>query len=115
MASKGMPFVGLVSACVDPAGDGRAREAALGPIRARVMARFAKGDRRALDDRYPRQVHDRAPMSMLFKVLPMLLLAKLRGDGNRGPFFDAKTGEPAAVPHLLSADEIRTVETARDA
>jgi hypothetical protein len=40
--------------------------------------------------------------------------ARLRGETRRSPFFHAD-GTPKVAPHVLSADELRAVESARDA
>jgi hypothetical protein len=104
-----VPFVGLVVRCIDQATDQRTREAAIGPIRARVNARFAKGNRAELD------AYDRAPISMLFQMLSTLLMSRLRGDHKRSPFFDPDTGAPCVTPRVLSTEELQKVEAARDA
>ena len=109
LASRQVPFVGLIHSRTDPASDGPSRDEALGPIRAHVNGRFAKGDRAQLD------AHDRAAVSTIFRFVAILLIARLRGDHKRSAFFDAETGEPIAEPRVLSADELRRVETARDA
>jgi len=109
LASRQLPFVGLVQSCTDPASAGVSRDEALGPIRARVQGRFAKGDRAQLD------AHERFPTSQLFRFVPLLLLWRLRGDHKRSPFFDAQTGEPTARARVLSGDELRAAEAARDA
>ena len=106
--TRGLPFVGLIHACVDHVSDGRSADETLGPIRARVNARFAKGERADLD------AHDEAPASMILRFLRILAMARLRGDQARSPFFDA-AGVPVAKPHVLSEDELRRVEAARDA
>ncbi|MEE8557012.1 MAG: DUF6151 family protein, partial [Myxococcota bacterium] len=105
MAARGIPFVGLIHSCVDHAAD---RNAALGPIRARINGRFAKGDRAQLE------AHDRAPLSLIFHFVPMILRARLRGDHNRSPFFDTKTGKLRVEPRVLTAEELREVERTRD-
>ena len=109
MASPQMPFVGVIHSGMDHASSGRSRDEALGPIRAGINARFATGDRSRLD------AHDRAPASMLVRLMGMLLMARLRGEHTPSPFFDAKTGEPSVVPRVLTQDELRQVEAARDA
>ena len=109
LASRQIPFVGLIHSFVDHAGDGRSRDDTLGPLRMRVNARFAKGDRSALD------AHDRAPLSALLRLAWLLLSARLRGEHARSPFFDPATGEPVATPRVLTVDELRAVERAREA
>ena len=105
-ASRKAAFVGLIHSCTDTAGP--SRDEILGPVRARVNARFAKGDRARLD------AHDRAPLSLIVRFIAMLLMARLRGDHSRSPFFDARTGAPTASPRVLTEDERRAVEAARD-
>lgn len=102
-----LPFVGLIQSCV--AADAARREAVLGPIRARVFGRFAKGDVSALD------VHARAPLGLMARAARMLIGARLRGDHKRSPFFDARSGAPVAAPYVLTDEERRRVERVRDA
>lgn len=109
LGTRQVPFVGLIHSCTDHTSHGRTRDEALGPVRARVHARFATGDRAALD------AHDRAPASMLLRFAWIVLKARLRGDHRRSAFFDDRTGDPTATPHVLTEDELRRVETARDA
>jgi len=93
---------------MDHEADGRSRDDALGPIRARVNGRFAKGDLSKLE------AHPRAPASML-RLVPLILFAWLRGESSPSPFFDAETGNPRAEPRVLSEDELREVVAKRDA
>ena len=109
LASRQMPFVGLILSCTHPESAGLSRDEALGPIRARVQGQLAKGDRAQLD------AHDGFPISQLFRFVPLLLLWRLRGDHKRSPFFDAQTGAPTARARVLGADELRAAEAARDA
>jgi hypothetical protein len=106
--TRGLPFVGLIHTCVDHVSDGRSRDETLGPIRARAHGRFAKGERAGLD------AHDKAPASLILRFLRILVMARLRGDQARSPFFDA-SGAPIVAPHVLGEDEFRRVEAARDA
>ena len=97
LASRAVPFVGLILRCVDRSG-APTLDGALGPIRARGYARFAK-DRARLDAR------DRFPISMMLRLARMGLAARLRGDHRRSPFFDAETGAPVSPPRVLDAAE----------
>jgi hypothetical protein len=108
LASRNVPFVGLIHSCIDPQTAGRSRDEVLGPVRARIHARFAKGDRERLD------AHQRAPAWLFLRFLSMLLVARLRGDHTRSPFFDAVTGDPIAPPHVLTIEELGRVEATRD-
>lgn len=107
LASDTLPFVGLIRACL--AADDATLERTLGPIRYRSMGRFAKGDTLGL------RIHERVPLGLIARIFRILTAAKLRGDRRRSPFFDPASGKPVASPIVLSADELREVERARDA
>jgi len=96
LASRQLPFIGLIVRCVD-ASAVRSLDQALGPIRVRGYARFAKGN--------PPDAHPNFPASAIARVLWISLAARLRGDHRRSPFFDARTGAPIATPGVLSAVE----------
>jgi hypothetical protein len=104
-----VPFVGLIHSCVDHAARGRSRDETLGPVRMRGFARFAKGDRSKLD------ADDGVPSSMGTRVTEMLQHALQRGEQNRSAFFNVTTNEPCVPPYILTAVELREVESARDA
>lgn len=109
LPSHRIPFVGLIHCFTDHAGDGRPRDVALGPVRYRLMARFATGDRSGL------QAHDRTPPALLLRLGRQILAARLRRDHLHSPFFDASTGAPVAEPTILSPEQLRRLEAARDA
>ena len=104
LATPRLPFVGLIHSCADHDSDGRSRDEALGPVRARVNARFALGDRSTLD------AYERAPVSMLARFAWMILSGRIRGEHAPSPFFNARTREPSTPPHTLSPDELGRVE-----
>jgi hypothetical protein len=95
--SPHVPFAGLIHAFADFAATGRSRDELLGPVRSRIYARFATGDRAQLD------AHDGLPLRLIAKVAPFLLAAWLRRDQRRSPFFHAATREPIAAPEVLSS------------
>ena len=66
-----------------------------------------EGERTELD------AHDRAPLSQSFRLVPMLLLARLRGDHAQSPFFDASC-ELRVEPRVLTDEERQDVERRRD-
>jgi len=107
-ASWKAPFVGLIHSCIDRQAAGPSRDELLGPVRARIHARDAKGDRVKL------AAHERVPAWLFLRILSILLVARLRADHTRSPFFDAVSGEPIAPPHVLTAEELGRVEAARD-
>jgi hypothetical protein len=103
-----IPFVSIVSDRAVPPPNGPSTEDVLGPIQARVNARFAKGNRDELD------AHDRAPLSQIFRLISMLAKARLKGDHAHSPFFDPSTHQPIEEPHILTPEELKTVESTRD-
>ncbi len=109
VARRQVPFVGLIHSCMDHTSDGRSRDEALGPIRARVHVRSAKGDPR------PPGAPQRAPVMMIPRFLWMILVARVKGDHVRSPFFEPTSGAPVTTPHVLSAEELAEVQAARDA
>lgn len=108
LSSAQIPFVGVIHTILHADSSQRSREEVLGPVRARVHGRFAKGDRNTLD------AHDKVPPAMLVPFLKMILVARLRGEHRPSPFFDAG-GEPTAAPQVLTAEELHRVEAIRDA
>ncbi len=102
MASRQVPFVGVICRCADPGM--RTLDAVIGPIRDRVNARFATGDRSQL------QAHDRAPVSMIFRAIGSLLGSRLRGQHAPSAFFDPETGAPRAIPRVLAPEELAAIE-----
>lgn len=105
-ASGRVPFVGLFCCAL---GSSAEVETAVGPIRARVNARFAQGDRGALD------AFERWSLPMILRFARLVIGARLRGDQRRSPFFDAETRALAATPRVLTEAELGEVEAARDA
>ncbi len=94
MATRGIPFVGVVRAFLrEPAGD------ALGPIRARGFRESATGDLAAIPP------DNQALWSMLVRVFALMISWRLRGDHKRSPFFDAASGAPLKVPRILTEAE----------
>ena len=94
MATRGIPFVGVIRAFVsEPAGD------ALGPIRARGFRESATGDVAAIPP------DNQSLWSMLLRVIALMISWRLRGDHKRSPFFDAASGTPLKTPRVLTETE----------
>jgi hypothetical protein len=100
LATRQVPFVGWVQSRAESESDRCARDEALGPIRARIHARFALGDRSQVAG------SDGVPAPQLAKLLWMIAAARLRGDHARSPFFTA-AGDPIAAPRVLTDEELR--------
>ena len=102
LATPAVPLIGLVRELID------APQAALGPIRGRAFAQYAKGGRAAV----PR---DGSPdFVMLVRMLPKLLGWRLRGDHRRSALFDAAS-RPLVEPRVLAAAEREELRRARAA
>ncbi len=98
MAAPGVAFVGLITACLD-ARDSDRVASALGPVKGRIMGRYAKGDISHLD------VHDKFPLTVLVPFVGSLIMRRLRGDHRKSPFFDPSTAELIVAPRLLTREE----------
>jgi hypothetical protein len=108
LPTRQVPFVGMIHSCIDQVAKEHSLDASLGPVRARVNARFAIGDRTEL------AAYDRAPLSLFLLFAAMFLMAQLRGEHKKSPFFNPHTGEPSATPNILSENELRELERVRD-
>jgi Family of unknown function (DUF6151) len=98
VATRQVPFVGLIRGFIAESALDAPLDEVLGPVRGRVHARFATGAPPGAD-------HSGPPWRMLVRVLGMMLSWRLRGDHLRSPFFVAATGELRAVPRVLTENE----------
>lgn len=92
-----VPFVGLIYTFMDHAGDGRSRDAVLGPA-AYIQGRFAVGGR-------PPHVHRAASPALMARVLMRLLGWSFSRKHQPSPFFEAGSGRARAEPQVLSPAE----------
>lgn len=100
-SDRGLPFVGLVTACLRDAPDGTRAGEAMGPSRGTVFAKDAYGD-----------VSDQPSIGKLPVVLSVarrVLGAKLSRDRHKTPFF-TDGNQPVAKPQTLSADERKAID-----
>lgn len=111
MATMQLPFAGVVHACMDHASAGVSRDEALGPVIAHVFARFAVGDRAALEARA--NVYDRGPLWLVARVVRQLVAGRIRGRHRPTPFFDEATGRPISAPRVLEAAELQAAQEAQ--
>jgi hypothetical protein len=115
-ATPAIPTVGIVERCLMPPAGGASLDDLLGPVRFHVFTRFARPSRSARSA--PNPPPQRSAWSdgrAFLRMIRLALGARLRGDGKRSPFFDPATGAPRATPYVLTPDELRVVEAARDA
>ncbi len=93
----GFPFVSLITAFVDKSAAPTWR----GPLRGRLMLRFASGDTTALK-------HEEIPVfRVVLRIIRSMVVERFFGRYRETPFFDPTSGTPVCAPVLLS-DEDRT-------
>lgn len=98
LASPRVPFVGIVHTFMDHAGDGRTRDEVLGPPVAFTQGKFAIGG-------VPAHAHPTASISVILRAIRVLFLGWVRREHRPSPFFDAGTGKPISLPHVLTHAE----------
>jgi hypothetical protein len=89
LSTRQIPYVGLLRACIDASGS--SLDEVLGPVKSGVWARYATGDRSAIN------AYDGVPLSVLFQIAARVVCWRLRGDHRRSPFFD-EAGVPIVSP-----------------
>lgn len=99
-----VPFAGVIRACL--AVDDDVLTEATGPVRARVLARYARG--RPPSDATPGM----PPVGNGLRFLGLVLSAWFRGDQKRSPFFSSDGRGPVVAPTVLTADERAAVRNA---
>lgn len=99
-----VPFAGVPHTFMLPASDMPARDQALGPVLARVHARFGHGD-------LPQNAHPRAPVGLLFRTVFRLSLDWIAKKQKPSPFFTAE-GAPVTEPTVLTEQERKTAAAA---
>lgn len=92
LPTRQIPFVSLIHTCM--AVGNQSLDELIGPVRAGVNGRYARGDRAEIN------AHDKASLCVLFRVYRKLIAWRLRGDHKRTPFFD-ETGVPVVEPRIL--------------
>jgi hypothetical protein len=104
-AAHAIPMVGVIHSCLDLRAAGLSADAALGPVRGIAFPRFARGDRT--------QLPKRSSALHVVRLIGIILGARLRREQRRSPFFHPD-GKLKVTPHVLGAEELRSVEAARD-
>jgi len=82
---------------MDP--EDRSLDDVIGPVRMRVMAKYAIGDLGGV------AAYEKFPLSSIFPFMWRLLKWRIRGDHKRSPFFDPVTCEPVVIPQVISNNE----------
>lgn len=91
------PWIGFLR-CVYTARDATRLDRALGPVRSRIMGRYAKGTP-------PAGTPAGFNLKAVVTVLPFMLKGKLLRKFKRSPFFVEDGVEPVARPYVLSEEE----------
>jgi hypothetical protein len=97
MAKAKMPFVGIPHLFFDDAIADDERDRLLGPVRAAIQGRFARGG-------LPAGAHPKAPPLLLLRILRQTAVAFLRRRYRPSPFFDAG-GLPVVEPQVIGKEE----------
>lgn len=93
--SIGFPFLSLITAFISDAVPDRA----IGPLRGRLMLRFAYGDTGSFE-------RDGVPvLRVVARIIRTMLVDRIRGRHRKTPFFDDRSGDPVCCPRILSDDE----------
>lgn len=104
LATPALPFVGMVTACLDRSREPCRVDEALGPVTGGVFGKFAIGNRDELE------AYDKAPVSMIFGFLANVVRWRIAGAHKQSPFFDASTGALIREPKILTAQELDDVK-----
>ena len=94
LASGKIPFVGLIHSAMRP--EPRTLDDWLGPVRAKVMVKFALGGL----ERGP-NVHDGFDGATVVWFFSRMIRWRLQGDHRRSPFFQGAALDPIAVPRMI--------------
>lgn len=95
--SARLPFVGILHTFMDHAGDGRSRDEVLGPVLARIHARYGHPP-------LPPGSHPRGPLGLVLRAIRQLLRGFVAGAHKPSPLFDA-TGKPIVEPTIVAPQE----------
>ncbi len=97
LASPKIPYAGTIHTIMNHAGDHQTREKALGPIYARIHARFGIGE-------LPKGSHQSAPLKVILTTIKFLLLGWIKRQNQPSPFFNS-VGKPVVEPYILTHSE----------
>lgn len=109
LATRQVPFLGLIETAIEAGQGADAIDLTVGPVHARAFARFARGDTSVLE-----KVYKGPPIALALRLAGLMVRWRLRGDHKRSPFFDAETSAPVSAPHVLSPAQLAAVVGARD-
>ena len=107
LATPAIPFIGVVTACLQGSGQTSSLADAIGPAGRGVHGRFAYGDLQRVN------AHAKAPLSLIGRFLARVVRWRLRGDHKRSPLFDAASAKPVATPEVLSEKSLERLQQQR--
>lgn len=96
----GAPWAGFLREMYVAGGNAALADQQLGPVRARIMGRYAKGTP-------PPGTADRIDLKGMLAVAPFMLKGKLFRKAQPSPFFGPDGVTPVVVPYVLTKDEAR--------
>lgn len=94
----GEPWAGFLRCVYASGGHGNRLDQVLGPVRSRIMGRYAQGIP-------PVGTPKKFDLRAILTVMPFILKGKLLGKSSPSPFFAEDGVTPIAVPHVLSEVE----------
>ena len=94
----GEPWAGFLRFVYTAGGDARKLDQVLGPVRSRIMGRYAQGTP-------PVGTPEKFNLKAFLTVMPFMLKGKLLGKTRPSPFFAENGATAIAVPHVLSEAE----------
>lgn len=98
LATPKSPYAGVVHLIMDHKAHGKTRDEELGPVSARIHARFGIGP-------LPSNSYDKAPAKLIFKTIRFLLSSLLRRQFEPSPFVSTETGALKVEPYVMTLEE----------
>ena len=93
-----MPWAGFLRGVYTAGRDAHQLDQALGPVRSRIMGRYAKGTP-------PAGTPEKFDLKALLTVMPFMVKGKLLGKSRPSPFFAEDGITPVASPYVLDKAE----------
>jgi hypothetical protein len=98
----GVPWAGFLRCVYTVGRDAQYLDQQLGPVRSRIMGRYAQG-------KPPAGTPKKFDLKALIAVMPFMLKGKVFGKSRPSPFFTEDGVTPVAAPHVLSEAERQAV------
>ena len=95
LATSKLPFIGLISVCMEAKENEQGLDGLVGPVRGQVNSEGARGDISESD------IRKSSTASLYLRFFKLIIGTKLRGEHKNNPLFDAETGRPIVKPQRL--------------